>query len=69
MVTDRLTDRLGSEPILPIKQSITIGTMLNFDTVTVMGDGTCKQATVYVHLFPLYKKNPTFSRDRNRLCE
>ena len=32
-------DRLGSEPILPVKQSISIGTMINFD-----GGGTCKQA-------------------------
>ena len=28
---DTLTDRMGVEPILPIKMSVTIDTMLNFD--------------------------------------
>ena len=32
--------RMGVEPILPIKQPITIGTMLNFDGDSV---GVCKQ--------------------------
>ena len=47
MVTDCLTDRLGSEPILSIKWSVSIGTMLNFDGDCDghgEGDGTCKQA-------------------------
>ena len=37
----RLTGRMGMEPILPVKQPVTIDTMLNFD-----GDGVgmCKQA-------------------------
>ena len=45
MEMDCLTDRMGSVPIsvpiLPIKRTVTIGTMLNFDGD---GDGTCKQA-------------------------
>ena len=32
---------MGTEPILPVKRSISIDTMLNFDGD---GDGTCKQA-------------------------
>ena len=48
IVIDCLTDRLGSEPILYIKRSISIGTMLNFDGDCDCdrhgdGDGTCKQ--------------------------
>ena len=35
-------DRLGSEPILSVKQSVSIDTMLNFDGDRD-GDGTCKQ--------------------------
>ena len=41
METDHLMDSMGSVPILPIKWTITIGIMLNFDGD---GDGTCKQA-------------------------
>ena len=47
MVTDCLTDRLGSEPILSIKRFVSIGTMLNVDSdydCDGHGDGTCKQA-------------------------
>ena len=47
MVTDCLTDRLGSEPILSIKRFVSIGTMLNVDgdcDCDGHGDGTCKQA-------------------------
>ena len=39
--------RMGSEPILFIKQSVSIDTMLNFDGDSDgdgYGDGTCKQA-------------------------
>ena len=47
MVTVRLTGRKGTEPILSIKQSISIDTMINFDgdgDGHGDGDGTCKQA-------------------------
>ena len=40
-------DRLGSEPILSIKWSVSIGTMLNFDgdcDGNGDSDGMCKQA-------------------------
>ena len=43
MVTDDLKDRMGYEPNLSIKWSITIGTILNFDRD---GDGMCKQALI-----------------------
>ena len=43
MVMDCLTKRIGSEPNLPIKRSISTGTMLNFDGDR-HGDGTRKQA-------------------------
>ena len=47
MVTDCLMGRLGLEPILSIKQSVSIGTMINFDSdCDGLGDGTCKQALV-----------------------
>ena len=42
MEMDRLMDRMGSVPILPVKWTVTIGTMLNFDG-DGHGDGTCKQ--------------------------
>ena len=42
MVTDRLTGRLGTEPILSIKRFVSIDTMINFDG-DGDGDGTCKQ--------------------------
>ena len=47
METDRLMDRMGSVPILPVKWTITIGIMLYFDGDGDRhgdGDGTCKQA-------------------------
>ena len=47
MEMDRLTDRMGTEPILPIKQSVSIDTMINIDgdgDGDGHGDGTCKQA-------------------------
>ena len=41
---DRLMGRMGTEPILSVKQSVSIGTMLNFDgDGDGHGDGTCKQ--------------------------
>ena len=42
METDRFIDRMDSVSILPIKRTVTIGTMLNFDGVRD-GDGTCTQ--------------------------
>ena len=43
-LTDTLTERMGVKPILPIKVSATIDTMLNFDVdVDGHGDVTCKQ--------------------------
>ena len=47
MVTDRLTKRMGSVPKLPVKQSVSIDTMLNFEGGGHghgNGDGTCKRA-------------------------
>ena len=44
MEMDRLMDRMGSVPILPIKRTVTIGVMLYFDgDRDGDGDGTCKQ--------------------------
>ena len=43
MVTVHLTGRMGTEPILSIKRSISIETMLNFDG-DGDGDGNCKHA-------------------------
>ena len=40
-------DRIGSVPIVPIKQTVTIGTMINFDGDEDRRgdrDSTCKQA-------------------------
>ena len=45
MLTDCLVDRMGSRPILSVKWSSTIGTMLNFDRDGDRHghrDGTCK---------------------------
>ena len=39
--TDRLTGKLGTEPILPVRQSVSIDTMINFDGDGDR-DGTCK---------------------------
>ena len=47
METDRLTDRMGTESILPIKRSISIDTMITFDG-DGDGGGTCKQAFIDV---------------------
>ena len=47
METVHLTDRMGTEPILSVKQFISIDTMINFDcdgNGHGDGDGTCKQA-------------------------
>ena len=49
METNCLTERMGSVPIVPIKQTVIIGTMLNFDgdgDGHGDGDGTCKQAFI-----------------------
>ena len=44
METDRWTNRMGTEPMLPIKWTVTISTMLYFDgDGHGHGDGTCKQ--------------------------
>ena len=47
MVTVRWMGRMGTEPILSIKWSVSIDTMINFDgdgDGRGYGDGTCKQA-------------------------
>ena len=47
MVVVHLTGRMGTEPILSIKRSISIDAMINFDGDGDRhgdGDGTCKQA-------------------------
>ena len=47
MVTVCLTGRMGTEPVLPIKRSVSIGTMINFEgDGHAHGDGygTCKKA-------------------------
>ena len=43
MVMVHLMGRMGTEPIPPIKRSVSIDTMINFDGEGD-GDGTCKQA-------------------------
>ena len=44
MVTVTLTDRFGFGPILPVKVSVTIDTMVKFDDdFDGDGDDTCKQ--------------------------
>ena len=48
-MTDHLTERIGSLPNLPIKRSVSIRTMLNFDGDGHghgHGDNTCKQSRV-----------------------
>ena len=42
MVTDHLMNRMGSVPILSVKWSVSIGTMLKFDG-DGDGDGTIKR--------------------------
>ena len=66
MEMDCLTDIMGSVSILPIKRTVTIGTMLNFDSDgdgdgdrhgDGDGDGTCKQTfTLSACLLPPSKK-------------
>ena len=49
MLTVHLMGRMGTEPILSVKRSISIDTMLNFDgdrDGDGDGDGTCKQALI-----------------------
>ena len=43
MVTVHLMGSMGTEPILSVKRSVSIDTMINFDS-DADGDGTCKQA-------------------------
>ena len=71
MVTDRLTERMGSVPNLSIKRSVSIGTMINFDRD---GDGTCKQTfqiqTYSLHLhFRHHKHRVKVDVDANVTCE
>ena len=54
MVMVRLTSRMGTEPILSIKRSISIDTMINFDGDGERHgdeDGTCKQEFKQLFLF------------------
>ena len=47
METDRLIDRMDSVSNLPVMRSVSIGTMLNFDSDRHGhgdGDGACKQS-------------------------
>ena len=47
METDCLSDRMGTEPILPVKWFVSIDTMINFDRDRDGdGDGNCKQALI-----------------------
>ena len=47
MVTDHLTGRMDTEPILPFKRSVSIDIMINFDGGGGGGgDGTGKQALI-----------------------
>ena len=55
MVTVRLMDRLGAEPILSVRQSVSIDTMIHFDG-DGDGDGTCKQALT-LNLLNVLKSN------------
>ena len=49
IVTDRLTGRMGSEPILSIKWSVSMYTMIKFDgDEDGDGNGTCKQTLIPV---------------------
>ena len=42
-----VTVRMGSVPILPVKRTVTIGTILKFDSDgDGHGDGTCKQTLI-----------------------
>ena len=47
METDCLMGRMGTEPILSVKWSVSIGIMVNFDgDGDGYGDGTCKQTLI-----------------------
>ena len=47
MEMDHLMGRMFTEPILPIKWSVSIGIMINFDGDGDRdGDGTCKQTLI-----------------------
>ena len=47
METDCLSDRMGKEPILPVKWVVSIDTMINFDRDRDGdGDGNCKRAPI-----------------------
>ena len=49
-------DRLGSKPNLSVKQSVSIGTMLNLDGDGHghgNGDGTCKQALNLIYILSM----------------
>ena len=49
METDCLMGRMGTEPILSVKWSVSIGIMVNFDgdgDGYGYGDGTCKQTLI-----------------------
>ena len=63
MMTGTLIDRMGSRPILPIKVSITIGTMLNVDSDFDGhgdGDATCKQTLIWHTEISLTKRCSMF---------
>ena len=60
IVTDCLTDRLGSEHILTMKQSVSIDTMLNFDGEC---DDTCKKALM--HEYGRYVTETLLPTERN----
>ena len=49
MEMDHLMSKMGTEPILPLKQSVSIDTMVNFDghgDGGGDGDGKCKQTLI-----------------------
>ena len=61
MVMVHLTGRMGREPILSIKWSVSIDTMINFDgdrNGHRDGDGTCKQTL----------KNPLLKENNIHMC-
>ena len=63
MVTVRLMVRMGTEPILPIKRSVSIGTMLNFDGDRHGdGDGTCKQALSHYLLEKIFMSQQNMTK-------
>ena len=63
-VMDHLTGRMGTEPILPVKQSVSIDITINFDgDGDGDGDGTCKQT-----LMPWDEILSEHSSPREKLC-